>query len=102
MKQTTKDERLNSLKQKIACKPAQNFVNCSHLYPFNVICAEFVPSNVLFFYSAHRYFYCSTTSVPNSVGVALSFQELHLLVITGLTSAILNSVDCWFSAGEIQ
>jgi len=71
--------------------------NCLYDVPFNVICAEFVPSNVLFFYSAHSYFYRSTTGVPNSAGVALSFQALYrLLVVTGLTSASLNSVDCWF------
>jgi len=27
----TKDERLNQLKPKITCKPAQNSVKCSHL-----------------------------------------------------------------------
>jgi len=48
-------------------------------------------------------FYGSTTGVPNSAGVAPSFQALYrLLVITGLTSAILNSVDCWFLAAVIQ
>ena len=72
-------------------------------FPFNVICAEFVPSNLLFFYSAHGYFYRSTTGVPNAAGVALSFQALYrLLVITGLKSAILNSVDCWFLAADVQ
>ena len=42
------------------------------------------------------------TSVPTSAGVALSSQALHrLLVITGLTSDILNSVDCWFFLAEV-
>jgi len=42
------------------------------------------------------------TSVPTSAGVALSSQALYrLLVITGLTSDILNSVDCWFFLAEV-
>jgi len=67
------------------------------------MCADNIRSKVLFVYSAHGYFYRSTNGVPNWARSALSFQELYrLLVITGLTSAIFNSVDCWFLAGEMQ
>jgi len=31
LKQMTKDERLNPWRQKISCKPTQNFVKCLHL-----------------------------------------------------------------------
>ena len=60
-----------------------------------------VPSNVLFFYSAPGHFYRSMTGVPNLAGVAISFQALYRhSVITGLTSAILNTVDCLFLASS--
>jgi len=40
LKQMTKDERLNQWKPKISCKPAQNFVKCSHLKFLAFVCPQ--------------------------------------------------------------
>jgi len=40
LKQMTKDERLNQWKPKISCKPAQNFVKCSHIKFLSFLCPQ--------------------------------------------------------------
>jgi len=43
LKQMTKDERLNQWKPKISCKPAQNFVKCSHIKFLSFYVHKIVP-----------------------------------------------------------
>jgi len=50
-----------------------------------------------------RLFLSLNDQSPAFAGAALSFQALYrLVVIAGLTSAILNSVNCWFSQQRLD
>jgi len=62
MKQMTKDERLNPWKPKLSCKPAQNFLKCSHLNLPPFPCPQNCSS--LFVGQASAFIICRPAKLP--------------------------------------